>query len=515
MTNDETSGSRQAKEEEHRLVKARLEKIEKLDGLGISCYPHGFAGGEAIADLRARFDAASAEDLAESKPAVTVRGRLTSLRGHGKAGFADLADQDGRIQIYFRKNNLSERDFQIYKLLDIGDFVGVEGRLMRTRTSELTVSALKLTLLAKAIRPLPVPKVERREGAEIVHDPFQDKELRYRQRYVDLALNRESRDRFVMRSRIIRKIRSFLDDRGFLEVETPVLQPVYGGAAARPFTTHHHALDQQLFLRIADELYLKRLIAGGFERVYEIAKDFRNEGMDRLHNPEFTMLELYEAYADYHGMMELVETLIPLLAREVHGTDTVSIQGKEVSLRGPFARIPYLDAINDATGIDPAGMSREDLATVCRDLGIEAAPEAGKGKLLDAIMGEKVEPDLVSPTFIIDYPIETSPLAKRHREKASLTERFECFIAASELANAFSELNDPVDQRERFEAQATLRAKGDVEAQAPDEDFLRALSYGMPPTGGLGIGVDRLVMLLTDAPSIRDVLLFPAMRPES
>ena len=450
---------------------------------------------------------------------VAVAGRMMTKRVMGKAAFFHLADQSGTVQVYVRRDDLPEGVYNdvVKKLLDPGDWVGVVGTVFRTRMGEVTVQAERLDLLSKSLRPLPVEKetVDAATGERTVHNEVSDPEFRYRQRYADLALHPEVRDVFVKRHRIVRTLQHFLDDRGYVEVETPALQPLYGGAAARPFTTHHNALDMPLFLRIADELYLKRLLVGGFEGVYEIAKDFRNEGLSRYHNPEFTMLELYVAYRDYDWMMSLVERMLEAVALAVHGTTEVPYRGETLSFAAPFARIPIFDAIAERTGQNLRGADRETLASAARALGIEVTPSMGVGKLVDEIFGEAVEPHLVQPTFITDYPVELSPLAKRHRTEAGLVERFELIAGGKELCNAFSELNDPLDQRARFEAQAALAAAGDDEAtSALDEDFLRALEYGMPPAAGLGMGIDRLTMMMTDQPSIRDVLLFPLMRPE-
>ena len=402
--------------------------------------------------------------------------------------------------------------FALWKLLDIGDFVGIDGPVFKTRTGHITVQVRELILLSKAIRPLPVPKEELRDGERVIHDPFRDKELRYRRRYLDLALNPDVQAVFRKRSTIVSAMREFLDARGFLEVETPVLQPLYGGASARPFVTHHNVLDMPLYLRIADELYLKRLIVGGLERVYEIGKNFRNEGIDRTHNPEFSMLELYQAYADYTDMMAITEELYGFVAEKVNGSTTLEYQGQTIDLTPPWPRISMHDAIEKYGEIDAARASNAELEAACKRLGSDIEPGAERGAAINALFEACVEPQLIQPTFITDYPRAVSPLAKAHRSAKALTERFELFINGWEMANAFSELNDPVEQRERFAEQQSMRARGDDEAQVLDEDYLRALEHGMPPTGGLGIGVGRMVMLLADAPSIRDVILFPHMR---
>ncbi len=449
---------------------------------------------------------------AEQFPVVRIAGRFMGQRGP----FAKLQDAHGRIQLYLRKNEIGESEDEkerynaLIKELDIGDYIAVEGFLFPTQTGELTLHVKKLTFLSKALRPLPVVKVDK-EGK--VHDAFTDPEQRYRQRYVDLTVNPEVRDVFRKRSQVIRSMRRYFDEQGWLEVETPILQPVHGGAAARPFRTHHNTLDMPLFMRIANELYLKRLIVGGFEGVYEIGKMFRNEGMDRTHNPEFTSMEIYVAYKDYDWMMRMVEECLERVALDVTGSTKVVYQGKEIDFKGPYRRLSMFDAIREYTGEDISGMDEEQLRRLCKRWGIDIDKSMGKGKLIDEIFGEKVEDQLVQPTYIMDYPIEMTPLAKKHRSKEGLVERFELFVNGKEIANAYTELNDPLDQRQRFEEQLQLAERGDEEAMALDKDFLRALEYGMPPTSGLGIGIDRLVMLLTDKQSIQEVLFFPQMKP--
>ncbi len=494
---------------ESQLIEQRLQKLDAIRDLGIEPYPYRFEPTHCSADIVASFDALNA-----SGDEVRVAGRLIVTRGHGKAAFADLRDAEGRLQIYVRLDNVGDDAFALWKLLDIGDIIGVSGRVFKTRTGQISVQVQTLTLLTKAIRPLPVPKEEIRDGERVVHDQFSDKELRYRRRYLDLALNPDVQAVFRKRSAVVSAIREFLDARGFLEVETPVLQPLYGGASARPFVTHHNVLDMPLYLRISDELYLKRLIVGGLERVYEIGKNFRNEGIDRTHNPEFSMLELYQAYADYSDMMAIAEALYVFVAEKVNGATTLEYQGRKIDLTPPWPRIPMLDAIERYGGIDVARSSDADLRAACKRFDSDIEPDAERGLLINALFEACVEPELIQPTFITDYPIAVSPLAKRHQTEKDLTERFEIFINGWEAANAFSELNDPIDQRQRFAHQKTLRDRGDDEAQVLDEDFLMALEHGMPPTGGLGIGVDRMVMLLADAPSIRDAILFPHMRPK-
>jgi lysyl-tRNA synthetase class 2 len=491
------------------LRRQRIEKLEKLEALGINPYAYAFERTHTAKDVLDGFGSGGGAPFT-----AAVAGRLVSLRRMGKASFAHIADASGRLQIYLAQDKLGEDGYGVFRLLDLGDFIGVKGEVFQTRTGETTLQVGELTLLSKSLRPLPIVK-EKIEGDEkIVYDAFADKETRYRQRYADLAVNPDVRRTFILRSGIVSEIRRYLEGRGYLEVETPVLQPQYGGAFARPFTTHHHALDMPLFLRIADELYLKRLLVGGFEGVFEIAKDFRNEGMDRDHNPEFTMMELYVAYRDYVFMQSLVEDMVHAVCKNVLGTDTVTHQGTELRFSPPWERIPFFEAIRKHTGEDCSDMDVPRLKALAARLRLQIEGNPGRGKWLDEIFSQTVQPHLIQPTFITDYPIELSPLAKKHRSAPGLVERFEGFVAGRELCNAFSELNDPLDQRRRFQDQAGLRAAGDEEAMLLDEDFLRALEYGMPPTAGLGIGVDRLTMLLTNAPTIRDVILFPAMRPE-
>lgn len=502
------------------ILETRLEKLEALRRRGIEPYAYSYPVTHSAREARDLF--VGAEERAEldesgNGPTVRMGGRLVSLRTHGKTTFADLADRTGRLQLYLRQSDLGDEGYELLSLLDVGDWIGVEGTLFRTRMGEVTVRAASLTLLSKSLRPLPLGKeeVDPETGERRVHSGFADIEQRYRQRYADLAVNPDVREVFFARTRIVSSIRRFLDERGYIEVETPILQPLYGGASARPFVTHHNALDMKLYLRIADELYLKRLIVGGMERVYEIGKDFRNEGIDRTHNPEFTMLEFYQAFADYEDMMQLTEELLRTVVREVTGGSLrLEYQGTELDFEEPFQRMAYFDALEQYGNMDVRGLDEAALRDAVRSLGIEGVDQMSRPKLIDELFSELVEPHLVQPVFIIDYPREISPLAKPKRDDPELVERFELMIAGRELANAFSELNDPLDQRERFEEQVRLREAGDEEAQAYDEDYLRALEYGMPPTGGVGIGIDRLVMLLTDQASIRDVILFPTMRPE-
>jgi lysyl-tRNA synthetase, class II len=493
------------------VVRDRIAKLEALRERGVEPYAYSFdrthSATEALAAL--------AEGTEEGER-VRIAGRLVALRNMGKSTFAHLADRSGRIQVYFRINDLGSETYSLLDLFDLGDWVGVEGPVFRTRTGEVTVRAERLHPLAKAVRPLPLGKeeIDPETGERRVHSGFADREARYRQRYVDLAVSPESRRVFEVRARVISSIRRFLDDLGFLEVETPILQPQYGGASARPFLTHHNTLDMPLYLRIADELYLKRLIVGGMERVYEIGKDFRNEGMDRFHNPEFTMVEFYAAYLDYEDVMRLTEELLAFVVERAVGKPTVEFGEHELDFSPPFRRLSLLDSLREVGGVDVEALSDEELRARVRGLGVAEADRLGRGKLIDEMFGALVEPKLIQPTFITDYPREMSPLAKPKRGNPELTERFELIAAGKEVVNAYSELNDPLDQRERLEAQARLRAEGDEEAQVVDEDYLRALEYGMPPTGGFGMGIDRLVMILTNSPSIRDVILFPTMRPE-
>ena len=489
----------------------RRRSLEELRSLGINPYP----AEEYKVTGYAREILDTFEDEAPRR-AVSVAGRVMSRRIMGKASFLELQDSTGRIQIYITRDDLCPgEDKTLYnsvvkKLMDIGDFIGVSGEIFRTQMGEISVQAHSLTFLSKALRPLPV--VKEKDGE--VFDSFTDPELRFRQRYVDLVVNPHVREIFLKRTRIFNAMRQFFNDRGYIEVDTPVLQPIPGGAAARPFITHHNALDIPLYLRIANELYLKRLIVGGFEGVYEFSRNFRNEGMDRTHNPEFTAMEIYVSYKDYDWMMSFTEQMLEHICLSVLGTTKVKVGEREIDFKAPYRRVTMLDAIKEHTGIDVSGMNEDELRATCKSLGIEVDDTMGKGKLIDELFGEKCEGSYIQPTFITDYPKEMSPLTKEHRTNPLLTERFELMVNGKELANAYSELNDPIDQRERFEDQLRLSEKGDDEAMFIDHDFLRALEYGMPPTSGMGIGMDRLVMLLTGQESIQEVLLFPQMRPE-
>ena len=487
----------------------RRESLKKLRTLNIEPFPAALYPVNALSK-------ALLENYEEGKE-VCVAGRMMSRRIMGKASFAELQDSEGRIQIYVNRDEISpEEDKSLYndvfkKLLDLGDFIGIKGTLFKTQVGEISISAKELTLLSKSIRPLPMPKTDA-DGN--IYDALTDPETRYRQRYVDLVVNPHVKETFIKRSKIISSMRNFLNGKEYLEVETPILQSIPGGAAARPFITHHNALDIPLYLRIANELYLKRLIVGGFDGVYEFAKDFRNEGMDRTHNPEFTQMEIYVAYKDYKWMMDFTEEMLETICTDVLGTTDVQIGENKVSFKRPFKRISMIDSIKENTGIDISKMDENELRETCKALSVETDPSMGKGKLIDEIFGEKCEHLYIQPTFITDYPVEMSPLCKKHRDNPELTERFELMVNGKELANAYTELNDPIDQKERFEEQVRLAEKGDDEAMFIDQDFVKSLEYGMPPTSGMGIGIDRLCMFLTNNSSIQEVLFFPQMRPE-
>ena len=490
----------------------RRESLQKLRDLGIDPYP------------AARFDVdATSKQIKKNykegkKQNVVIAGRLMSRRIMGKASFAELQDTDGRIQLYVNRDEICQGEDKIMynkvfkKLLDIGDIIGIKGTVFTTKVGEISVKVKELTVLTKSLRPLPLPKVDT-DGA--VHDAFTDPEKRYRQRYVDLVVNPDVKDAFIKRTQLTNSMRSYLNDKGYLEVETPILQPLYGGAAARPFKTHHNTLDMELYLRIANELYLKRLVVGGFDGVYEFSKDFRNEGMSRFHNPEFTQMELYVAYKDYAWMMDLVEEMVEKIAMDLHGKTEVEVGDNIINFQRPWKRYTMYEAIEHFTGIDISKMDEKTMAETAKKLGIKVDKSMGRGKLIDEIFDEKCEGQLIQPTFITDYPVEMSPLAKKHREHEGLAERFEAICNGKEICNAFSELNDPIDQRARFEEQLELGKRGDDKAMLLDEDFLRAIEYGMPPTAGLGIGIDRLSMIMTNSNSIQDVLFFPQMKADN
>ena len=488
--------------------KIRREKLEELKKLGIDPYPAElYPVTNYSTDLITKY---------EDKKQVVIAGRIMSRRIQGNASFAEILDSKGRIQVYFNRDEICEGDDKtkynvVYKrLLDIGDIIGINGELFKTKVGEITVLVKDFKILNKSLRPLPLPKVDS-QGNE--YDSFTDLEQRYRQRYVDLIVNPSVKETFIKRTKIINSIRNFLNSKDYLEVETPILQPIPGGATARPFITHHNALDIPLYLRISDELFLKKLIVGGFEAVYEFSRDFRNEGMDRNHNPEFTILELYVAYKDYFWMMELTESLIEKVCLEIHGKTKVEFDSKKIDFKAPYERISITEAIIKYTGYDISGKNESELRSICKDLNIDIDDSMGEGKLIDAIFGNKCEKNFINPTFITDYPKSMSPLTKEHRSNPNLTERFELIVNGMEIANAYSELNDPIDQLKRFEDQLELSKKGDDEAMFIDMDFIKSLEYGMPPTSGIGIGIDRLVMLMTDKTSIQEVLFFPQMKP--
>ncbi|MBO6586649.1 MAG: lysine--tRNA ligase [Gracilimonas sp.] len=501
----------------------RREKLQQLQDLGVNPYPHSFDvthNSKQILDDEEHY--LRDEETNPDSEIVTVAGRVMTRRIMGKASFFNLQDSEGTIQVYIRRDDVATEELgndnynKVFKkLVDIGDIVGIKGFVFKTGTGETTIHAEEFHFLTKTIRPIPTPKEEETEDGEtIVHDAFTDKEQRYRMRYVDLIVNPEVRETFKQRTQMVQIMRNVMNEKGYLEVETPILQPVYGGAAAKPFVTHHNALDMDLYLRIANELYLKRLIVGGYDGVYEFSKDFRNEGLSRFHNPEFTQVELYVAYKDYNWMMEFTEKMLEKVAIELHGSTKVQVGEHEIDFKAPWPRVPLFEAIEKETGHDLYGKDLDELKAVAKELHIEMDESFGAGKIIDEIFGEYVEGKLIQPTFITDYPLEMSPLTKKHRSKEGLVERFEAICNGKEIANAYTELNDPIDQRERLEEQAKLRAGGDDEAMTIDDDFIRALEYGMPPTAGIGIGIDRLAMIMTNSESIRDVLFFPQMKPE-
>jgi lysyl-tRNA synthetase, class II len=493
----------------------RRQSMEELIKLGINPYPAElFDVNSTTQEILANYPAKEYKD-------ISIAGRIMTRRVMGNASFAELQDETGRIQVYFRRDDICPAEDKTFynivfkKLLDIGDIIGVKGFVFTTQTGEVSIHVTSFKVLAKSLRPLPIVKeTQDEQGNVVLHDAFTDPEQRYRMRYVDLTVNPHVRDAFIKRTQLVNSMRSYLTDKGYLEVETPILQPLYGGAAAKPFKTHHNTLDMTLYLRIANELYLKRLIVGGFNGVYEFSKDFRNEGMSRFHNPEFTQVELYVAYKDYYWMMDLVEEMIEKAALDLHGTTEIEVGENIINFKRPWKRFTMYEAIQHFTGIDISEMDEATLRDTCKQLHVPADATMGKGKLIDQIFGEKCEHQLIQPTFITDYPLEMSPLAKKHRSKPGLVERFEAICNRKEICNSFSELNDPIDQRKRFEEQLELGKRGDEEAMTLDEDFLRALEYGMPPTAGLGIGIDRLAMVMTNSPSIQDVIFFPQMKPE-
>ena len=489
----------------------RRESLQKLKDLGINCYPADvFPVNTTANDIKNGY-----EEGKELK--VVIAGRIMSRRIMGKASFAELQDSSGKIQLYVNRDEVCEgEDKTMYnqvfkKLLDIGDILGIEGSVFKTKVGEISVMVKEITILSKSLKPLPLPKLDA-DGN--IYDAFTDPEKRYRQRYVDLVVNPDVKEAFIKRTQLTNSMRNYLNNKGYMEVETPILQPIYGGAAARPFKTHHNTLDMDLYLRIANELYLKRLVVGGFDGVYEFSKDFRNEGMSRFHNPEFTQMELYVAYKDYNWMMCLVEEMVEKIAVDLHEKTDLKVGEHTISFKKPWKRLTMYEAIEEHTGVDISQMNDGELKETAKNLGITIDKSMGRGKLIDEIFGEKCEKNIIQPTFITDYPVEMSPLAKKHRTKEGLVERFEAICNGKELCNAFSELNDPIDQRERFKEQLELAKKGDEEAMVLDEDFLRAIEYGMPPTAGLGIGIDRLAMIMTNSTSIQDVLFFPQMKQE-
>ena len=493
----------------NQLIAVRRDKLKKIKDKGINPYPAKAKRTHKILELIENKEAFVAENKM-----VTITGRLRALRRQGKIGFGNIEDESGRIQIFIKRDLLGEENYDLFKLLDLGDFIELTGECFITQRGEYSVKGHNLKILSKNLKPLPTVKEKKVDNQTVRYDEFTDIELRYRKRYLDLLLNPDVKKTFEKRALVIRNIRNFLDGEGFLEVETPILQPIYGGANARPFTTHHNTLDIDLYLRIATELYLKRLVVGGFEKVYEIGKNFRNEGMDKTHNPEFTLIELYQAYADYNDIMDLTENIFVNIAEKIFKKYTFEFDGKKIDLQKPWKRASMTDLIKEYSGLDASDFDYEKITAFCKEKGIEFDKNDSTGKLIAELFDHFVEPNLIQPTFVIDYPKEISPLAKANPDNPKLVERFELFIGGYEFANAFSELNDPIDQRERLEAQSKLRDLGDLEANVVDEDFLDALEYGMPPTGGLGIGIDRMIMLFTGNTSIKEIILFPQMKPE-
>ncbi len=491
------------------VIGLKKQKLQKIRDLGINPYPTSCERTHYIKQL---LD--NEEEYLKNEEAVIVTGRLTAMRRQGKVGFAEITDMTGKIQLFVKKDAVGDENYEVFKLCDLSDFVQINGNAFMTQRGQYSILVSKITILSKNIRPIPTVKEKVIDGKTVRYDEFTDIELRYRKRYLDLLLNPDNKETFIKRSRIISFIRNYLDSIGFIEVETPTLQPLYGGANARPFITHHNSLGADLYLRIATELYLKRLIIGGYEKVYEIGKNFRNEGMDRTHNPEFTLIELYEAYSNLGGMMKITEELFSQACDKVNGTTDIAYEGHNISLKTPFRRASMLELIEEHAGVDVSNYSFDELVAFCNEKHIDIPKGAGSGKLIAEIFEHFAEEKLIQPTFVIDHPKEISPLAKAKPGNPLFTERFELFVAGYEFANAFTELNDPIDQRERLESQSKLRALGDLEANVIDEDFLEAMEYGMPPTGGLGIGIDRFVMLLTSNESIKEVILFPTMKPE-
>ncbi len=491
------------------VIGVKKQKLKKLQDLKINPYPNRCKRTHKIIQLLSK-----KEEYIKNEEVVTITGRLGAMRRMGKVGFGNISDESGRIQIFVKKDQVGEENYKIFKLFDLGDFVQIEGNCFNTNRGEFSLRAHRVKILSKSLLPLPTVKEKVVDGKKKRFDEFSDIELRYRKRYLDLLLNPEVKEIFQIRAKILQKIREFLNSKDFMEVETPILQPLYGGANARPFVTHHNTLDIDLYMRIALELYHKRLIVGGIERIFEIGKNFRNEGMDRSHNPEFTMLELYQAYADYNDMMDITEEMILYIAKEVFKTDKLPFGDKIISLKKPWRRASMIELIKEETGFDASNFDLEKIKSFCEKHELEVDEKSGPGKLIEEIFEAFVEDELIQPTFVTDFPKEISPLAKEKPGNSDLTERFELFINGNEYGNAFTELNDPVDQRERLEAQSKLREMGDVEANVVDEDFLEAMEYGMPPTGGLGLGIDRLIMLFTKKSSIKEVILFPQMKPE-
>ncbi len=494
----------------NQLIAVRRDKLKKILSKNINPYPARVKRTHKINELWE-----NKEEFVKNNKIVTIAGRLRALRRQGKIGFGNIEDDSGKIQIFIKRDLVGEENYELFKLLDLGDFIQLEGECFVTQRGEYSVKGHKIKILSKNLRPIPTVKEKVVDGKIVRYDEFSDIELRYRKRYLDLLLNPNVKETFVLRAKIIRSIRNFLDANDFLEVETPILQPIYGGANARPFITHHNTLDIDLYLRIATELYLKRLIVGGFEKIYELGKNFRNEGMDKTHNPEFTAIELYQAYADYNDIMKLTEQIFITIAKDVFGKTEFEFEGHKINISAPWKKASMIDLIKEYSGFDASDLDKEKIEAFCKKNELEIQPNTGVGKLIAELFEHFVEPNLIQPTFVTDFPREISPLAKAKEDNPDFVERFELFIGGYEFANAFSELNDPIDQRKRLEAQAKLRELGDLEANVVDEDFLEALEYGMPPVGGLGIGIDRVIMLFTGNSSIKEVILFPQMKPDN